>query len=112
MSKTTVTFSGGAEDGLNVVGEGANAWPLNFRRAIPHIGAVFLKDYKFENGNWQACPIGEGMVDPLSGKLISKMLSEEIPISIHIEYVKGDDFVKRTVDAMEKDLTTVRKWLG
>jgi sugar phosphate isomerase/epimerase len=92
--------------------EGANAWQMNFRRAIPHIGAVFLKDYKLENGTWQACPIGEGMVDPLAGKLISKMLPKEIPISIHIEYVNGEDVVARTVEAMKSDLATVRKWLA
>jgi sugar phosphate isomerase/epimerase len=93
--------------------EGANAWELNFRRALPHIGAVYFKDYKLNGKIWQACPIGEGVVSPLAGKLVTKMLPKEIPVSIHIEYVRGaDNIVAEAVKAMGNDLATVRKWLG
>lgn len=92
--------------------EGSNAWEMNFRRALPHIGAVYFKDYKLEGKSWVACPIGEGMVKPLAGKLVTQMLPPEVPISIHIEYVKGGDLVKDTVAAMKNDVATVRKWLG
>ena len=103
---------GMAFDFAHATVEGANAWELNFRRASPHIGAVFFKDYRLEGKGWRACPIGEGMVNPLAGKLVTKMLPPEIPVSIHVEYVKGEDVVKRTVAAMERDLATVRKWLA
>jgi hypothetical protein len=49
-------------------------------------------------------------VNPKSGKLIAK-LPPEVPIAIHIEYVKGGD-VAKTIEAMKNDLATVRKWLG
>lgn len=91
--------------------EGANAWEMNFRRALPHIGAVFFKDYKTDGKNWQACAIGEGAVDPQAGKLVSKLLPPEIPISIHVEYIR-DGGVEKTVAAMAKDIATVRNWLG
>ncbi len=103
---------GMAFDFAHATVEGANAWELNFRRALPHIGAVFFKDYKLNGRNWQACPIGEGVVKPESGKLVTKLLPKEIPVSIHIEYVKGGDVAKKTVEAMGNDVATVRKWLG
>jgi len=103
---------GMAFDFAHATVEGANAWEMNFRRALPHIGAVFFKDYKLVGKNWEACPIGEGVVNPLSGKLVTQMLPKEVPVSIHIEYVNGGDLMKKTVEAMANDLATVRKWLG
>jgi sugar phosphate isomerase/epimerase len=103
---------GMAFDFAHATVEGANAWEMNFRRALPHIGAVYFKDYRSQGKKQEACPLGEGMVNPLAGKLVTKLLPLEIPVSIHIEYVKGGDVVKDTVAAMAKDLATLRKWLG
>ncbi|QTN32275.1 TIM barrel protein [Akkermansiaceae bacterium] len=103
---------GMAFDFAHATVEGANAWEMNFRRALPHIGAVYFKDYRIAGKQQQACPLGEGMVNPLAGKFVTKLLPPEIPVSIHIEYVKGGDVVKDTVAAMKNDLVTVRKWLG
>jgi len=102
---------GMAFDFAHATVEGANAWEMNFYRALPHIGAVFLKDYKLVGKQWQPCPVGEGQVNPMAGKLVSKMLPMEVPVSIHVEYV-GNAGVKETCDAMRKDIATVRKWLG
>jgi sugar phosphate isomerase/epimerase len=112
LSEIDVKDLGMAFDFAHATVEGANAWEMNFRRALPHIGAVYFKDYKLAGKAWVACPIGEGMVNPGAGKLVAKMLPPEVPISIHIEYVKGGDLVKDTVAAMKNDLATVRKWLG
>ena len=112
LEETDPAHLGMAFDFAHATVEGANAWEMNFRRALPHIGAVFFKDYKLKSRNWQPCPIGEGVVNPEAGKLVSKLLPKEIPISIHIEYVNGGDVVKKTVEAMGNDLATVRKWLG
>lgn len=91
--------------------EGANAWQMNFRRALPHIGTVFFKDYKLADKKWQSCPLGDGMVDPRAGKLVSKMLPKDIPACLHIEYIKGKDTVKQRLEAMKNDITTLRSWL-
>lgn len=91
--------------------EGANAWEMNFLRAAPHIGAVFIKDYKLDGKTWSACPLGEGVVNPACGKLVSKTLPPEIPAVIHIEYQRGGD-LEGMVGAMRNDLATARKWLG
>ncbi len=90
--------------------EGANAWQMNFMRALPHIGAIYFKDYQVSGKKWQACPLGQGMVDPKAGKLVSKMLPKEIPISLHIEYMKGKGS-KLLIEAMKNDLATLQNWL-
>lgn len=93
--------------------EGANAWELNLRRAAPQIAAVYFKDYRLDGRTWNACPLGEGAVNPKSGSLMKSLLPATTPISIHIEYIGGDGEarVKATLDAMKKDLTTLRGWL-
>jgi sugar phosphate isomerase/epimerase len=91
--------------------EGANAWEMNFLLAAPHIGAVFIKDYRLDGKTWSPCPLGQGVVNPACGKLISKTLPPEIPAVIHIEYEMGGD-VQAMVGAMKNDLATARKWLG
>lgn len=103
---------GMAFDFAHATVEGSNAWEMNFHRALPHIGAVYIKDYKHVGKNWIPCPLGQGMVNPQAGKLVTKMLPPEVPVSIHIEYIKGGDAVKDSVAAMKSDLATVRKWLG
>lgn len=111
LEEIDVKDLGMAFDFAHATVEGANAWEMNFHLAQPHIGAVYFKDYKLVGKQWQACPIGEGAVNPLAGKLVSQKLSKDIPISIHIEYVSGDDILGKTVAAMKADLATVRKWL-
>lgn len=71
----------------------------------------FFKDYKLVGRNWQACPLGVGAVDPQAGKLVSKLLPPEIPVSIHVEYIRNAG-VRQTCDAMARDIEAVRKWLG
>jgi sugar phosphate isomerase/epimerase len=111
LEEIDVEYLGLAFDFAHATVEGANAWEMNFLRALPHIGAVYFKDYKLDGKTWDPCPIGEGVVNPKAGKLVSKMLPPHIPISIHVEYV-GDAGVDKTVAAMRNDIATVRKWLG
>ena len=102
---------GMAFDFAHATVEGANAWQVNFRRALPHIGAVFFKDYKLQGNKWLKCPLGEGLVDPKAGKLVTKMLPKHIPISLHIEYLQKDDSTAQRTQAMKNDIATLKKWL-
>jgi len=103
---------GMAFDFAHATVEGANAWQMNFRRALPHIGAIYIKDYKLVGKGWQPCPLGEGVVNAQSAKHINEFLPKDVPISIHIEYVNGNDLEKRMFEAMKNDLGTLRGWLG
>jgi hypothetical protein len=44
--------------------------------------------------------------------MVSQKLAQDIPISIHIEYVNGGDVVGATVAARNNDRATVREWIG
>lgn len=93
--------------------EGSNTWELNFRRALPHIVSVYFKDYMLNGRNWIPCPLGKGTVNPRAGKLVSTLLPQETPTSLHIEYVdpKAADSIEKTLAAMATDLATLNKWL-
>ncbi|MCW1885114.1 sugar phosphate isomerase/epimerase [Luteolibacter flavescens] len=92
--------------------EGGNAWELNMHRAAQHIVSVYFKDYRLDGRQWNPCPLGEGSVNPRSARLVSQLLPAGTPVSIHIEYIGGQDHVARTFDAMKNDVATLRKWLA
>jgi sugar phosphate isomerase/epimerase len=94
--------------------EGTSAWELNFRRAAPHIVAVYFKDYRLDGRTWDACPLGEGIVNPQAGAMVNELLPATTPVSLHVEYVAGggDARVSATLEAMAKDLKTLAGWLG
>ncbi len=102
---------GVAFDFAHATVEGQNAWEMHFHRALPHIGAVYFKDYRYQNGNWQACPLGRGAVDPRSAKLVDELLPATVPISLHVEYVRGGDDIAETLPAaMRENLATLHSW--
>lgn len=93
--------------------EGANTWELNLRRAAPHIAAVYFKDYRLNGRQWEACPLGQGVVSPKAGALVKQLLPAGTPVSLHIEYVggSGEERTRKTFEAMKADLATLAKWL-
>ncbi len=93
--------------------EGSNTWELNLRRAAPHIAAVYFKDYRLNGRQWEACPLGEGIVNPKAGALVKQLLPAGTPVSLHVEYVggSGEERVAKTFAAMKADLATLEKWL-
>lgn len=89
--------------------EGGRSWPLEYKLAKPRIGAVFVKDFEWQNERDRHVPLGEGRVD----RRFFGMLREDRfagPISIHVEYLegRGDD---ENMEALAADLATARKWL-
>jgi sugar phosphate isomerase/epimerase len=93
--------------------EGSNAWELNLRRAAPHIAAVYFKDYRLDGRQWNACPLGQGIVNPKAGALVRELLPAGTPVSLHVEYIggSGEERVGKTFEAMKQDLATLEKWL-
>ena len=110
LEEINIPELGLAFDFAHATVEGSNVWQINFLRALPHIGAIYFKDYKVSRKKWLACPLGQGMVDPKAGKLVSKMLPKEIPISLHVEYMKGKS-QQQLIEAMKNDLQMLHKWL-
>jgi sugar phosphate isomerase/epimerase len=93
--------------------EGANTWELNLRLAAPHIAAVYFKDYRLKGRQWEACPLGQGVVNPKAGLLVKQLLPAGTPVSLHVEYVggTGEERIQKTFEAMQADLAMLAKWL-
>ncbi|MEO5802997.1 MAG: sugar phosphate isomerase/epimerase family protein [Verrucomicrobiota bacterium] len=91
--------------------EGGLSWPLQFNLVKSHIGAVFVKDFVWENAKVKNVPLGEGMVD----KKFFPMLKEANftgPISLHVEYLDHSREKKVLAEAFGKDFATLQDWLA
>jgi sugar phosphate isomerase/epimerase len=90
--------------------EGGEAWPVYWDLMKPHLGAISVKDFRWNGRKSQHVPLGTGQVDPKFFQLLRK--SEFAgPISVHVEYA-GDQGPKANVEALERDFATLRTWLS
>ncbi|WP_397384730.1 sugar phosphate isomerase/epimerase family protein [Prosthecobacter sp.] len=104
-----------AYDILHSTCEGGLSWPLEFNLVKDHIGAAYFKDFKWDGRKLVTVPIGEGQVDPAYGKMLMKT-GYTGPISLHLEYLKGDPkdpaVLKGFREAHTRDMKTLSGWLG
>ena len=90
--------------------EGGLSWPIQFNLVRSHLGAVFVKDFVWDNGKVKNVPLGEGMVD----KKVFAMLKEMKfpgPFSVHVEYLGANESKKTIVEAIASDLGRLKSWL-
>lgn len=90
--------------------EGGLAWPLHYDVMKPHIGAVFAKDFEWKGHKTEHVPLGEGRVDKKFFKMHARS-GIDCPVSLHVEYLKEGD-ANDNLAAMQRDLKTLRSWLG
>ncbi len=88
--------------------EGGLSWPIQFSLVKSHLGAVFVKDFVWENGKVKNVPLGEGVVDKRFFSML-KQADFAGPISLHVEYLDHSRDKKVLADAFVKDLATLRK---
>ena len=90
--------------------EGGEAWPVYWDLMKPHLGAISVKDFRWNGRKSQHVPLGTGRVDPTFFQLLRK--SEFAgPISVHVEYA-GDQGAQANVEALERDFATLRNWMS
>jgi sugar phosphate isomerase/epimerase len=90
--------------------EAGEAWPIYFKLMEPHLGAVSVKDYRWDGPKSQHVPLGDGRVDREFFKMLRKSRFNG-PISVHVEYLPNGN-AKENVAALKRDLATLRDWLG
>lgn len=102
-------------DILHATVEGGLSWPLEAALVREHRGAVYFKDFAWHGKKSETCPLGEGQVD----RAFAEMLIKEKytgPISLHVEYLKGDPndglTLKRFIAAQDRDFKTLKEWLA
>jgi sugar phosphate isomerase/epimerase len=101
---------GNAFDIRHATVEGGLAWPVSFNLMQAHLGAVYVKDFQWKGRRPENVPLGEGQVDPAFFSLLKKSKFRG-PISLHVEYL-GKEGVAENVNALNKDLATLRKYLS
>ncbi len=90
--------------------EAGLAWPVVQNLVEPHLGAVCVKDFVWDNGRAAHVPLGEGRVDPGFVHRLHKMPFRG-PYSLHVEYLPREG-VQPNIDALGRDLTVLRQWLA
>lgn len=103
-----------AFDILHATVEGGMSWPLEFELVKEHRGAVYFKDFAWQGRKSETCPLGEGAIDPAFAKMLVKEKYSG-PISLHVEYLKGDPTDAATLkafkEAQDRDFKLLKSWL-
>ncbi len=89
--------------------EGGLSWPVHFNLMQPHLGAIYVKDFKWNGRRPENVPLGEGQVDPKFFKLL-KESKYAGPISLHVEYLPKAG-LEKNIEALRIDLATLKKLL-
>lgn len=92
--------------------EGGKAWPVSWNLVQPHLGAVYIKDAKWDGRTLIDGPLGDekGVVDPAFFQLLKKS-DFPGPISLHVEYL-DDGTVPEQVAAIRRDFATLKGLLN
>lgn len=93
--------------------EGGLSWPLDWALIRPHVGAFFLKDFRWEGRQPQNVPLGSGSVSPqLFAAVRDTGLS--VPVSLHMEYIdhRRPELIEACVAAYRADREATRKLIG
>lgn len=91
--------------------EAGMSWPVLWNLVQPHLGAVFVKNARWDGRTPRDIPLGEtGVVDPKIFTMIRES-GVTVPLSLHVEYLpKGD--VPENLAAIRRDLQTLRELLS
>lgn len=103
---------GVAYDIRHATAEAGLSWPVNLRLLLPHVRAVYVKDFQWGPQKVQNVPLGTGRVSDTFFDILRKAQFNG-PVSLHEEYLDHRD--PRLVDehcrAISEDLSQLRKWL-
>ena len=95
--------------------EGGMQWPLSAALTSTHWGAIYFKDFQWQGRKAEGCPLGQGQVSPDFAKLLKKQ-GYSGPISLHVEYLKGDPkdpaVLKEFREAHLRDFKVLKDWMG
>lgn len=98
-----------AFDIRHATAEAGLSWPVLFNVATPHLGAVYVKDFVWDEKKPENVPLGEGRVDKSFFTQLKKA-NFAGPISLHVEYLP-EAGVAKNFAAMKNDLATLKTWL-
>ena len=100
---------GCAFDIHHATAEAGLSWPVLYRLMLPHIGAIYVKDYRWQDRKVADVELGTGQVDPAFFKMV-KQGSFSGPISLHVEYLEHES-TDKNIAALKRDLGVLQGWL-
>ena len=100
-------------DMAHVTAEGSRSWPIQANLVRSHIGALYVKSFRWEENKRKNCPLDEGIVDRKYPRQLIKS-GFTGPINLHEEYINHRDpkLVPQHIKAIRKDVATLKGWLG
>jgi sugar phosphate isomerase/epimerase len=100
-----------AFDIMHATAEGGLDWPIQWNLVQSHLGAVYCKDFTWENKKTKGAPLGTGQVDKTFFDLVKKS-NFTGPVSLHVEYLERSKDRKTQADAFKRDFATLRNFLA
>lgn len=89
--------------------EAGLSWPVYWEIARPHLGALYVKDFVWDQGKVINVPLGQGWV----GEAFfheGRLKHFQGPITLHVEYLQQAGS-EANAQALNKDLATLRQWV-
>jgi sugar phosphate isomerase/epimerase len=90
--------------------EGGTTWHVSWNLVQPHLGCIYVKDFRWNGRRAENVPLGKGNVDPQFFTLLKESPFGG-PISVHVEYLHHGSVAENTA-ALQNDLHTLRTLLG
>ncbi len=90
--------------------EAGLSWPVLYRLIAPHIGAIYVKDFTWQERKAETAPLGTGQVDPQFFEVLKKD-NYTGPISLHVEYLPQAG-VEKNLAAINRDFGTLKGYLA
>jgi len=102
-----------AYDIRHATAESMKSWRLGYDLIRPHVGMIYVKDFRWEGRKIVNVPLGKGLV---AKDFFTKLAQEGLPgpVSLHVEYLNHNDpkNVPKFLEAFKGDLATLRSWIG
>lgn len=90
--------------------EAGRSWPRLYQLIKPYIGALYMKDFIWDEHRDKHVPFGEGRVDPAFFETL-KRDQLAVPISMHVEYLPRGS-AKENLQAIGRDFRRLQALLG
>ena len=93
------------------------SWPSALRAVESYVGALFVKDFKWQDGKVQNVPLGDGGTSAVLMRALKRPAIAEqdiLPVSLHVEYFdhKAPGLQEQRWQAVENDMQVLRQTLS
>ena len=94
--------------------EAGMSWPIHWSMLREHVGALYCKDFRWNEAKVENVPLGSGLVASSFYDALRKDPIAGIPVSVHMEYIDHRDpqLAAQRIAAVADDRRAIRRLLG